>query len=184
MRSTPACIPLLHGQPQSPQLNPSGVGVTKSPSLAPISSPVVLKYQNISHSYLTGVTTAVLWWHMSNMNVILGIAKVLFFKIKNLPTTEIKEQSFSTPTGPPQIYHSQPADLSTPVPSQPSRPQDPQEACSPLLSAGCFVPPSPPHWIWPVAALLHDLKQTNMTISNLVSSHTVFAMKDKSATTR
>ena len=50
----------------------------------------------ISHSYLTDVTTAQLWWLLSNINVIWRICRY-FYKIKNFPDREINKQSFINP---------------------------------------------------------------------------------------
>ena len=77
------------------------VGVTK-----PISSiPLFSEFFNIvktrvsywiSRLYLTGVTTAELRWHLSNINVIKK-SKRYFCNIENVAYAEINERSFSNP---------------------------------------------------------------------------------------
>ena len=50
----------------------------------------------ISRSYLSGVTTAELWWHLSIMNMIQSIWQVHVENWKKKSIEEINEQSFST----------------------------------------------------------------------------------------
>ena len=77
------------------------LGVTKLISIVTLFScffiiikPLVTYW--ISCSYLTGVTTAKLWWHLSNRNMTQSIQQVLH-KIIHIRKGDVIKQSFSNP---------------------------------------------------------------------------------------